>query len=409
MWARTLLLSGCLVVLAGHAVAAPTVPLFRAQLLDPFVGREDTYNASIYDLNNHGEVVGTLFTSHPEALPFVWSNGRLTVLRGTATPINPPPTGDSVDAFARGINDGGTVVGGHMYVGGYTKAIQWASRTAPRVRLPHAQDFGIATAVNNKGSIVGELTDRMIYNETAVMWRGTERRTLWRSADGDPHGRLGADASAEVNDVNELDQAVGSIAVPHAESPDAGRWSARHQAMFWDGNEAVQLLSPHADWQDTRASALNDSGVIVGMAGRSGPDVPFPPAGTRAVSWIDGVMHFLDGSEAVTTSHATDVNAEGWIVGGLHDDAILWIDGVALRLDSLIEDGSTLGFSHWDLTDASHVNDRGQIVVVGALDGQSQYALLTPVPEPSTMALALGGLAVLTWRARKAAAVRSQA
>lgn len=63
----------------------------------------------------------------------------------------------------------------------------------------------------------------------------------------------------------------------------------------------------------------------------------------------------------------------------------------------------------FDLQSASFVDDRGQILVSGLQNGSQRYALLTPVPEPSTMALALGGLAVLTWRARKAAAVRSQA
>ncbi|HEY1381378.1 MAG TPA: PEP-CTERM sorting domain-containing protein [Gemmataceae bacterium] len=57
------------------------------------------------------------------------------------------------------------------------------------------------------------------------------------------------------------------------------------------------------------------------------------------------------------------------------------------------------------LIEAFDVNDNGQIVGYGSVGGIEHAFLLTPVPEPGTLALVglgLGGLALRTWRRRRA-------
>jgi hypothetical protein len=69
------------------------------------------------------------------------------------------------------------------------------------------------------------------------------------------------------------------------------------------------------------------------------------------------------------------------------------------NLNSLIDTASG-----WTITDATDINDLGQIVGYGTnLSGQSDFVLLTPIssPEPSTLALlaaALLGLAAWSLR-----------
>ena len=58
--------------------------------------------------------------------------------------------------------------------------------------------------------------------------------------------------------------------------------------------------------------------------------------------------------------------------------------------------------SGWTLDEATGINDKGQIVGYGTNpSGQSEAFLLTPVPEPSTLALGGMGMAAFWgWRRR---------
>jgi hypothetical protein len=60
-------------------------------------------------------------------------------------------------------------------------------------------------------------------------------------------------------------------------------------------------------------------------------------------------------------------------------------DGSAIyNLQDLVEPTSLTG---WVLTEANDINDRGQIVGNGYLNGQPRAYLLTPIPEPSSTCL----------------------
>ena len=98
-----------------------------------------------------------------------------------------------------------------------------------------------------------------------------------------------------------------------------------------------------------------------------------------------------------TDSNGLAVNATGQVVGysttvtgATH--AFLYSDGRLLDLNDLIPAGS--GFT---LVDATGINNVGQIASFGdTSDGTEHAFLLTPVPEPSSLVLAvLGGLVLL--------------
>src|SRR5690606_41930251 len=57
--------------------------------------------------------------------------------------------------------------------------------------------------------------------------------------------------------------------------------------------------------------------------------------------------------------------------------------------------------SGWQLTEGRAINDLGQITGTGVFNGQTRGFLLTPVPEPGTWALLLGGLGLVGWTARR--------
>ena len=71
----------------------------------------------------------------------------------------------------------------------------------------------------------------------------------------------------------------------------------------------------------------------------------------------------------------------------------LYHEGTTLDLDSVIN--PSLG---WELTRAYDINDSGQIVGVGTINGATHGFLLTPVPEPSCLLFLFVGILTLLGR-----------
>lgn len=111
---------------------------------------------------------------------------------------------------------------------------------------------------------------------------------------------------------------------------------------------------------------------------------------------------------------AEAINNKNQIVGYSNNRAALWENGSVTDLSAYICHGyyhyygafcDNTGASGW----AMDINDRGQILVYSTYSfdwsTESGYYLLTPVPEPETYALMLGGLGLVGWMARRRNAV----
>jgi probable HAF family extracellular repeat protein len=99
-------------------------------------------------------------------------------------------------------------------------------------------------------------------------------------------------------------------------------------------------------------------------------------------------------------SHARAKNDSGQVVGWSTNSvgdqrAFLYSDGVMVDLNGLLPPGSG-----WELLEATGINESGQIVGNGVINGQTHGFILTPqatqsVPEPGTLALLATALGVL--------------
>jgi probable HAF family extracellular repeat protein len=124
------------------------------------------------------------------------------------------------------------------------------------------------------------------------------------------------------------------------------------------------------------ANGINDLGQVVGGSGITG-DM------TAEHAFFYSAGHMLDlGTLGGSISYATGINNLGQVVGssslitGFKPPvyAFLYSDGKMANLNSLLCPNSG-----WTLSAAVSINDAGQIVGDGTLNGQAHAFLLTPV------------------------------
>lgn len=346
------------------------------------------------DVNNNRQVTGnSLVTSEPGSTgsllrAYLWTSGSMTNLG--------PLPGAGTNRFARGyaVNDAGTVVGefnndssrAFVYTGGVMNGL---------TRLAGDNDNGVAHDINNSNVIVG-----ISSNGTA------SRPTMWTS---NGMAYVPADLGSIAGTATSTGRAwaINDAGVAVGLSQNAG---ATSQATRWSGGTVTNLGSLGDGTRFGQAYGLNDNGLIVG-ASQNGVTVGILTGTssttpiTRAFRWQNGTMTELPpfnlyvspGNTGPTTnyhSEAKDVNDAGLIVGNSQRIAsspavaTAWINGFPVDLNTVIPAGSG-----WTLLSAEGINDQGDIVGFGTLNGASRAFMLTAQP-PSSSSFEVSGRVV---------------
>ena len=323
---------------------------------------------------------------------------------------------------ADGINNAGQVVGGSYTTGDIAvHACRYVNGTIEDLGTLGGY-YSWAYRINDSGQVVGE---------AATIANGNSHGFLYSNGNMADLGTLGGTASAAFG-VNNLGQVVGCSSNAGESSNDA----------FLYSNGIMESLKTFGG-QHGCAYAINDSGQAVGQAGAArlyvgdhaflfssktvtdlgtlGGDVSWAndinnnaqivgaadvtgSAARHAFLYSNGTMTDL-GTLGGDYSWALDINNNGQIVGGSDvngnaaSHAFLYSNGAMLDLNGLIPPSSG-----WNLLSGNAINDAGWIVGEGVnASGQTHAFLLTPTPEPSTLAL-LGagtiGLLGFAWRRR---------
>ncbi len=130
--------------------------------------------------------------------------------------------------------------------------------------------------------------------------------------------------------------------------------------------------------------AVNDIGQVVGCLSSQMP----ASLGYSAFLYSNGSMHDLGKLPGGRVSYASGINDAGQVVGYSEtadsgtDHAIVYSNGVMEDLNSVLSPTSG-----WVLTDAVAINDNGQIIGDGSLNGVEEGFLLTPTPLPPSLLL----------------------
>jgi uncharacterized protein (TIGR03437 family) len=152
---------------------------------------------------------------------------------------------------------------------------------------------------------------------------------------------------------------------------------------IWQASTPSALPVP-SGFVNAIATGVNDAGQVAGLAFHGNPS-----DGKSEAFWFDGKssvdLGTLPGS---TGSAALGINSSGWMVGftnphsgGLdplttiarNQKAVLWAGGSIYDLATLVNNATG-----WNLAYATALNDAGQIVGAGTINGAIHVFLLTP-------------------------------
>lgn len=307
-------------------------------------------------LNNQGQIAGYF-----NGKPAYWENGQIQVL-------------NSLSNIA-GINNHGVIVGEVSNAEDwYSSAATWKNG-AITVLNPIDREGGYTFGINDNGQVIG------LSGKAGDGW--TEYvATIWSNGTPTELSAFPSDQFYGVmQDINNAGQVIGN-----------SRFGG--SPLLWQNGNYSALTGLN------EANAINDLGKVAGVSYSNGNSL--------AATWANGQVTQLQVG-SLEKSRTFDINNQGQIVGqsyyiDLQDFAnpvfqsvaAVWIENQFFDLNTLIEPESG-----WLLTEASSINDNGQIVGYGLIDNRRGVFLLSPVPEPSQYALHLAGLCIMAILSRR--------
>jgi probable HAF family extracellular repeat protein len=304
-------------------------------------------------INSSGQVAVSL-----DAQAYVWTNG--------------------VYAPSSGVNDGNGPLAinnlGHLTGAGNLRSFIYRNGTSTDLGSidPNGPDYIFASGLNDDDVVVGTTYISSVNSYRAFVWsNGSIRELTPPSIPGNF-----SDAVA----INDSGMIVGSYL---------------NEAARWDLSGDVTTMNPIAGDVSAAAVALNAAGIAVGTSHAS---YVFT---TAATVWNGITPSPLAPFPQWPDTNALGINDLNQVVGNGGDgnlpaDALLWENGGVTDLNTLIPANSG-----WQLASAAAINDSGQIVGYGYLNGAGHAFLLTLVPEPTSASCVAIAIAVLLSRRRR--------
>lgn len=362
--AATLSLSACLA-----ASAQTALPHFSMIDLGDLPGGDNFSSASA--INDLGQVVG-LSKNADGTRAFIWDEGQgMRQLFSDNTPLVDGQQGYTV--YLQDMHTGYVTLNNTGTFGGAFGPGFLYQPSSPAIKIysqsiKAINDSGQFITMNGYGSAPGYL-----YNTDG------SRTTL--------NGLSSVGNVALPMALNNAGQVVGAV----------NTGGARYDAVMWDqqGNPISLNTRSGAFSEESFAIGINSSGTVLGYRYTSTYDVD-------SFIWTqsDGLVSL--GAPADVdykyAAKASAINDSGVVIGNFGTRGFYWTkDSGMVFLDQLVD-----GLTPYDAVVAAGINDAGQIVGSIQRNGDVWHAfVLTPVPEPSSAALMLLGGALMATQLRR--------
>ncbi len=244
-------------------------------------------------------------------------------------------------SYAFGINDSGTVVGYNSDdATGKSIAFEYSDGVMTSLgSLQGESGFSFAFGVNKSGEVVGYSTTAS-GGEDAFLYYGGTMTDLGGLATDSQGNSLGSQATA----INDSGQIVGFAGV----LTDNGDGVADH-AFIDSGGTMTDLGAGDG----STALGINNAGQVIGV-------------------WASGYYVESNGVFTNLSALPAGINDNGDIVGYSQNNPYLYTNGQTIALSSLLPANSG-----WTLTNAVAINNSDQIVGTGTYQGKQQAYLLT--------------------------------
>ncbi|MGI4788077.1 MAG: DUF3466 family protein [Janthinobacterium lividum] len=317
------------------------------------------YGSGAVAINDRGQVVGG------QGHAFLWSEGKSVDL-GALPPEGPL---DDTDSVANGINAHGVIVGTSgsfrpVFMSGLVVARGFITEKNRLHQLtPHNSSF-IPYAINDKDEIVGLDAYRgFFYAQGKLVPLGTlstvptgNRSTAWS--------------------INDQGQVVGwSIVDSRLKTTQSSLFT--HAFLWKRGAHSGKMrdLGTLPGWVNSYAYGINRRGEVIGSVSDESGNTDGVRSDSHAEGflWRKGKMTALGTLPGRRNSEAFGINDSSQIVGRSDAHAFLWNSGKMLDLNSTLSSASG-----WILEEARAINNHGQIIGNGTLNGQPHKFLLTP-------------------------------
>ncbi len=305
------------------------------------LGGKDSVALSI---NDFGEVVGYSKTADGEIHAFRFFRDALFDLN----------TLGGKESYAYVITNSGILLGDSKTSDGRLLPFMSAPNS-PLFNLGQQHMFSSARGANNAGQVVGF---RVVTDEHGQHHKRAYLYTTHRTIDLGTFGGKQSDAMA----INEAGQVVGHL---YTEYHDG-----HIRAVLYHSGKVLEIGTFGGN--DSIGVAINTHGQVVGYAELPGGD-------QRAFIYAHGKIKNLGTLAGGTQSFAYDIDERGRVVGASDAKdsplrAFIYNAGLMQDLNELIP-----AESGWLLTEAKGINESGQIVGYGFIDGERRAFLLTPV------------------------------
>jgi probable HAF family extracellular repeat protein len=313
-------------------------------------------------VNVRGDVVGQEILAAGARRAFLWRGGQSLDLGTLGGP----------SAGARGINALDFVAGAADRADDTEHAVLWRISRELSPESLHSQDLGTfggdaseGNGINDFGFVVGfaytpnpDPTFTLQFGQTAhaFVWVGRlhDLGTL-----GGPNSiAIGINNKGTVVGWSQASLDLGDFGIPNL------------HAAIWKGGKITDMGS--FGGPISLALAVNNQDIAVGQS-------MLPSFSSHAFVWQGGVLTDLGTLPGDSASGASGINDLGLIVGFSAGDAgqsaCLWQGGQPIDLNARISDPA------WQLAVANSINDAGQIVGYGLLNGALHGFLLTPTEQ----------------------------